>query len=121
VNKYKTRYYPPIARQAHVQGDVIVEFALDSKGDVREATIVAGHPMLRKVVQDVAQDWRFVCIDCKPGEFLNKWTVTFRFLIEGEDDGHSRTFYRFALPQLLTITTPPPTPLSIQQSSSATP
>lgn len=39
--------YPPIARQAHASGTVVVQVVVDEKGNVISATGVSGHPLLR--------------------------------------------------------------------------
>lgn len=51
--------YPPIARAAHVQGAVVIDFAIDSDGRVVTPRVVSGPEMLRGVVLDVVKSWRF--------------------------------------------------------------
>jgi len=51
--------YPAIAVAAHVTGAVRVDITLDSKGQVTSVSVVDGHPLLRKICEVAAKDWRF--------------------------------------------------------------
>jgi len=51
--------YPAIAAAAHVTGTVRVDVTLDSTGQVTSAVVVDGHPLLRKICEVAAKDWRF--------------------------------------------------------------
>jgi TonB family protein len=52
--------YPPIARSAHISGDVIVEVKINSLGDVENTKVLSGHPLLQAVSKEVAKKWKFV-------------------------------------------------------------
>jgi len=41
--------YPPIARQAHASGTVVVQVTIDENGNVISARAVSGHPLLQAV------------------------------------------------------------------------
>ncbi len=51
--------YPPIARQAHASGTVVVQVTIDENGSVISATAVSGHPLLRAVSVSAARGARF--------------------------------------------------------------
>lgn len=51
--------YPPIARQAHASGTVVVQVTIDENGNVISAAAVSGHPLLRAVAAAAARGARF--------------------------------------------------------------
>lgn len=51
--------YPPIARQAHVSGTVIVQVLIDENGNVVSAHAVSGHPLLQAVSVAAARASKF--------------------------------------------------------------
>lgn len=51
--------YPPIARQAHASGTVVVQVTIDENGSVISASAVSGHPLLRAVAVAAARGARF--------------------------------------------------------------
>jgi periplasmic protein TonB len=51
--------YPPLARQANVSGDVIIEILVDEQGEVSNARVLQGHPLLRAAALQAAQQWKF--------------------------------------------------------------
>jgi hypothetical protein len=55
--------FSPLARQANVEGEVIVEVTVSQDGST-EATVVSGHPMLRQAALDSATQSRFECRGC---------------------------------------------------------
>ena len=51
--------YPPIARQAHASGTVVVQVTIDENGSVISAHAVSGHPLLQAVAVSAARGARF--------------------------------------------------------------
>ena len=51
--------YPPLARQARLQGDVQIDAVIDESGNVIEMQAVAGHPLLIPAAMDALKRWRF--------------------------------------------------------------
>ncbi|MGH9972252.1 MAG: TonB family protein [Pyrinomonadaceae bacterium] len=51
--------YPPIARQAHASGTVVVQVVIDENGNVISARAVSGHPLLQAVAVGAARQARF--------------------------------------------------------------
>jgi hypothetical protein len=50
--------YPPIAKAAHVNGNVITLVSFKTTGEVGEVTVVSGPEMLRKAAVDYIRSWR---------------------------------------------------------------
>jgi len=57
--KFALPEYPPIARLARIEGDVVVTFQLDSSGKVTDTLFESGHPMLRPTVTNAISEWIF--------------------------------------------------------------
>jgi protein TonB len=51
--------YPPLARQARIQGRVQLHAIIDKDGRVGELQVVSGHPLLVKAALDAVQQWRY--------------------------------------------------------------
>jgi len=51
--------YPPIARQAHASGQVVVQVTIDENGSVISARAVSGHPLLQAAAVAAAHGARF--------------------------------------------------------------
>jgi TonB family protein len=51
--------YPPLARQARIQGSVILQIAIDQSGDVVNVGLVSGHPMLAPAATEAVKQWKY--------------------------------------------------------------
>ncbi|MBL0156653.1 MAG: energy transducer TonB [Bryobacterales bacterium] len=51
--------YPPLARQARIQGVVRFTVTLGEDGRVVNMTLVSGHPLLVQAAQDAVKQWRY--------------------------------------------------------------
>src|SRR3954462_174129 len=51
--------YPPIARTNRIAGKVFVQVEVSADGSVTNASVVEGHPLLRKTALKAARQWRF--------------------------------------------------------------
>jgi TonB family protein len=51
--------YPPIARAAHVSGEVVVHFSIEDDGSTSQVQLVSGPPMLEGTARDAVKRWRF--------------------------------------------------------------
>jgi TonB family protein len=51
--------YPPLARLVQIQGEVKVEFVLNSDGEPVSVVAVSGHPMLKPAAEENVKTWRF--------------------------------------------------------------
>jgi TonB family protein len=51
--------YPPSARQARIQGDVVLKAIINETGDVTSAELVSGHPMLFPAALEAVRQWKY--------------------------------------------------------------
>lgn len=51
--------YPPLARQARVQGQVLVDAILDEQGNIVEMKVVSGPPLLYQAALDALKTWKY--------------------------------------------------------------
>ncbi|HEX3585225.1 MAG TPA: energy transducer TonB [Candidatus Angelobacter sp.] len=51
--------YPPAARNAGIQGDVILQATIDTKGHITNIRAVQGDPILVKASIDAVKEWRY--------------------------------------------------------------
>jgi protein TonB len=51
--------YPPLARQAHVQGTVVIDADISKDGIVEKLRTISGHPMLIPAAVDAVKQWRY--------------------------------------------------------------
>ena len=71
--------YPPLARQARIQGTVILHAIIDKDGNVAELQVVSGHPLLVQAALDAVKQWRYkpTLLNGDPVEVDTTITVTF--------------------------------------------
>lgn len=77
--------YPPIARAAHVQGDVVISFRVTAGGSTADVSAVSGPVMLRGIATDNVKAWYFN-EPVPNGGLLRK--ATFHFSLEPPADGY---------------------------------
>ncbi len=72
--------YPPIARQARVQGEVILKAIISKEGEIKELELVSGHPMLAPAAIEAVRRWRYrpFLLSGEPIEVETLVTVIFR-------------------------------------------
>ncbi len=51
--------YPPLARQAHIQGRVILKVRINKSGDVVNLQLVSGHPILAPAAIEAVKQWKY--------------------------------------------------------------
>ncbi len=51
--------YPPIAREARVQGQVILRAMIGREGAIENLQVLSGHPMLVRAAMDAVRQWRY--------------------------------------------------------------
>ncbi len=51
--------YPPLARQARIQGTVILQALISKDGTIQNLHLVSGHPMLAPAAIDAVKQWRY--------------------------------------------------------------
>ena len=51
--------YPPLARQARIQGQVILRAVISKDGSIENLQLVSGHPMLVQSALDAVNQWKY--------------------------------------------------------------
>ena len=51
--------YPPLAREARVQGEVVLDVAISKEGTIEGLRTLTGHPMLIPAAIDAVKRWRY--------------------------------------------------------------
>jgi protein TonB len=71
--------YPALARQARVQGVVVMEAVIGKGGSVENLRVISGHPLLSQSALDAVQQWKYrpTLLNGEPVEVLTTITVTF--------------------------------------------
>jgi TonB family protein len=77
--------YPPIARAAHVEGDVVVSFRQTPEGRTVDVTPVSGPAMLQEIAVQNVKAWHF---EPKAELAGPAYKVTFHFRLNPPDDGY---------------------------------
>jgi TonB family protein len=75
--------YPAKARAAHVSGEVQVAIVVSPKGEVTEAHVVSGDPMLRQAALDAVRKYKFAPF-AEDKDKAAKATVVVNFVLYGE-------------------------------------
>jgi TonB family protein len=72
--------YPPLARQARIQGTVVLSIVINKNGEVRDLQLVSGHPMLSPAAIEAVKQWRYrpYISDDKPVEVETVVRVSFK-------------------------------------------
>jgi periplasmic protein TonB len=71
--------YPPLARAARVQGEVVLSAVIDINGQITNLQLVSGHPMLVPSAIDAVKQWRYkpYLLNGQPVEVETTITVIF--------------------------------------------
>lgn len=71
--------YPMLARQAHIQGEVVLNALIDKDGNIENLQVVSGHPMLAPAAIDAVRQWRYkpFLLNGRPLEVETTITMTF--------------------------------------------
>jgi protein TonB len=71
--------YPPLARQARVQGSVVLQAVISKDGTIQNLKVVSGHPMLVQSALDAVKQWRYkpYFLNGEPVEVETSITVNF--------------------------------------------
>jgi periplasmic protein TonB len=72
--------YPTIARQARIQGDVVLKAIVSKEGNITELELVSGHPMLAPAAIEAVKNWHYrpFLLNGEPIEVETLVTVMFR-------------------------------------------
>ena len=75
--------YPPLAKAARVQGEVVLKAVINRDGDIQDLQLVSGHPMLVPAAIAAVKQWRYkpYLLNGQPVEV--ETTVTVIFTLSG--------------------------------------
>ncbi len=78
VNKV-TPVYPPLAKQARIQGTVRLQAVIAKDGSVVELQVLSGHPLLVQAALDAVRQWRYhpTLLNGEPVEVVTTVDVIF--------------------------------------------
>lgn len=51
--------YPPLAKQARIQGQVVIDSVIDTEGHVTQMKVVSGSPLLVRAAEQALGQWRY--------------------------------------------------------------
>jgi periplasmic protein TonB len=71
--------YPPAAKQAKVEGDVVVHAIIDSEGNVSKATVISGPALLRDAALSAVKHWKYSPSLLNGEPVASDTTVTLKF------------------------------------------
>jgi protein TonB len=71
--------YPPLARQVHIQGQVVLSAVISRNGMIENLQVLSGHPMLAQAAIDAVKQWRYrpYSLNGEPVEVETQVTVNF--------------------------------------------
>lgn len=71
--------YPPLARQARIQGVVVLQAVISKDGTIENLVVLNGHPMLVRAALDAVQRWRYrpYYLNGQPVEVETQITINF--------------------------------------------
>jgi TonB family protein len=72
--------YPPLARQARIQGTVVLKATINKTGDVVNLQLISGHPMLAPAAIEAVKRWKYkpYVLNGEPVEVETNVTVNFQ-------------------------------------------
>ena len=76
--------YPPLARQARIQGVVVLQALIGKDGNIQNLHVVSGHPMLTNSALQAVKEWRYkpYYLNGEPVEV--ETTINVNFTLSGE-------------------------------------
>lgn len=77
--KKVTPEYPALAKQARIQGSVVLHAVIGKNGEVQNLQVVSGHPMLTQAAIQAVKQWRYkpYFLNGQPVEVDTNVTVNF--------------------------------------------
>ena len=71
--------YPQAARDAHIQGAVIMDATIGKAGDIENLQILSGHPLLAPAAIEAVKQWKYkpYLLNGEPVEVITQVEVNF--------------------------------------------
>jgi len=81
--------YPPLAKQAQIQGTVVLSATIGKDGKMQDLKVIKGHPLLVQAALDAVKDWVYqpTMINGEPVEV--KTEISLNFALEPNDSGEA--------------------------------
>jgi periplasmic protein TonB len=79
-----TPQYPPLAKQARIQGTVVLQALIGKDGSIQNLHVVSGHPMLTNSALEAVKEWKYkpYYLNGEPVEV--ETTINVNFSLSGE-------------------------------------
>lgn len=71
-----TPVYPVLARQARIEGEVVLDAVIDTEGNVVNVTVVSGHPLLIEAAINCVRQWKY-----EP-TYLNEQPISVQLIVK---------------------------------------
>jgi TonB family protein len=75
--------YPPLARQARIQGTVMLKVIINKAGEIQSAQLVSGHPMLAPAAMAAVKQWKYQPYMLNGEPVAVETTLQVNFRLEG--------------------------------------
>ena len=75
--------YPPLARQARIQGTVVLVAVISKAGTIDNLRLISGHPMLVGAALDAVSQWRYRPYILNGDVIEVETQITVNFLLDG--------------------------------------
>jgi TonB family protein len=85
--QHEEALYPPIAKAARVQGDVLIGLLINEGGQVVSEKVVSGPAMLQQAALDAVKKWRFTPFQVNGVPTQTATTLTIPFHIDKPGEG----------------------------------
>ena len=71
--------YPALAKQARIQGSVVLRAVIDREGTIQDLHVISGHPLLVQAAINAVRQWRYkpYYLNDQPVEVETQVTVNF--------------------------------------------
>jgi len=79
-----TPNYPAVAKEAGIQGVVVLEAEISKQGAVENLSVISGHPLLIQAAIDAVKQWRYRPVLVNNEAVPVVTTVTVNFAISRE-------------------------------------
>jgi hypothetical protein len=105
--------YPALARQAQLQGTVILKLKISRDGKVLSAEpstedfLLSQHPFLQWTTAELVKKWTFGCFECLENDTYEH-VIRFVYKLEGQPKQFDDTSVIMELPNEVTMTASPP-------------
>jgi TonB family protein len=98
--------YPPLARQARIQGTVRLQALIAEDGSVQQLEVISGHPLLQQAALQAVSQWRYrpMRVNLEPVEVVT--TIDVVFALEDEEAalaGASKTIEPPKMPRVRVV------------------